>query len=188
MTVKSTQSLGPFSRYGIWVQGCQKRCAGCISSDSQALDGGYEVNVLELVNDILSTPNIEGITISGGEPFLQSMALFELVTLIRAKRDLGVITYTGMTYDEIKENELAQACDMIIDGEYREELNDGLSLRGSSNQNICLITQRYATAIGMYGARGRKVELHFKGDKVTLVGIPDKNSLKMLKDENLQKF
>jgi len=135
-----------------------------------------------LAADIVNTPDIEGITISGGEPFLQSAALCELIAQIKAKKDLGIIVYTGMQYDEIKESELAKACDTIIDGEYREDLNDGLSLRGSSNQNIYMQTQRYADKISMYGAKGRKIELHLKGNKVTMVGIPDKNIIKKLQE------
>ena len=184
MTVESTQALGPFRRYGVWVQGCQKHCPGCISEDSQPIDGGYEVPVPDLAHDILNTVGIEGITISGGEPFLQSDALVELIAQIRAEKDLGIIIYTGMRFDEIEDNSLTQICDMIIDGEYHEDLNDDLSLRGSSNQKIHLISQRYTDEIGLYGKKGRKIELRFLGDKTTMVGIPDKESLGLLEASN----
>lgn len=79
-----TQALGPFLRYAIWVQGCNKCCPGCISPDARPLDGGYAVEVEKLVHDILSQPDIEGITISGGEPFLQQVALCELIDAVRS--------------------------------------------------------------------------------------------------------
>ncbi|MCL2378744.1 MAG: radical SAM protein [Defluviitaleaceae bacterium] len=180
MTAVGTKSLGPYNRYAIWVQGCQKVCPGCISPDSRPLQGGYEADVTALAGDIAGTPGIEGMTISGGEPFLQWAALSELITLVKGKRDLGVIVYTGMMYDEIMENKLAKACDLIIDGEYREGLDDGLSLRGSSNQKLHLITQRYAGVTSMYGAKGRKIEFHIKGDRTTMVGIPNKDTIKKL--------
>jgi anaerobic ribonucleoside-triphosphate reductase activating protein len=133
-----------------------------------------------LADDILNTPDIEGITISGGEPFLQSEALVDLIVRLKAKKDLGVIVYTGMSFNEIKGAELTKLCDLIIDGEYKEELNDGLSLRGSSNQNTCLLTDRYKEEVKtLYGIEGRKIELHIKGEKTKMVGIPDKNSLKL---------
>ena len=185
MTAKNTKALGPYRRYSIWVQGCLKRCAGCISEGSQALDGGYEEDVDALAADIINTPGIEGLTISGGEPFLQEQALVRLIRQVRLKKDIGVIVYTGMEYGEIKESELAQVSDMIIDGEYREELNDNLSLRGSSNQQICLVTERYKKeSETLYGVPGRKIELQIEGDKTKMVGIPDKNSLKIFMGGN----
>lgn len=184
MTAKNTKALGPYNRYVIWVQGCKKKCVGCISKDSQPLDGGYEEEVDALVAEIIHTPDIEGITISGGEPFLQIESLVNLIRRVREKKDIGVIIYTGMKFCEIKESELTKVSDMIIDGEYRDELNDNLSLRGSSNQQVCLITERYKEeANTMYGAKGRKIELKVENGKTRMVGIPDKDSLKMLNGE-----
>ena len=91
MTRKTTEVLGPYKRYAIWVQGCNKRCKGCIAPGAQPLSGGYSVSVEDLAADILSVSDIEGITISGGEPFLQQEALCELIALVRRKRDIGVI-------------------------------------------------------------------------------------------------
>jgi anaerobic ribonucleoside-triphosphate reductase activating protein len=184
MTVAGTKSLGPYNRFAIWVQGCLKRCPGCISKDSQPLDGGYNVETADLAEVIIDAPDIEGITISGGEPFLQSEALVDLVVRIKSKKDIGVILYTGFDFENINGNDLTNLCDIIIDGAYIEDLNDGLSLRGSSNQNVCLITERYANeAKNLYGVQGRKIELHFGGGRTTMVGIPDKNSLRVLKGD-----
>jgi len=178
MTAPSTKALGPYDRYVVWVQGCLKRCPGCISKESQPLDGGYEADTADLAESIINTADIEGITISGGEPFLQSEALVDLVNRVKAKKDIGVIVYTGNIFDEIKDNELTKLCDLIIDGAYIEDLNDGLSLRGSSNQNVCVITERYAKeAKELYGVQGRKIELHIKNGQTQMVGIPDKKSL-----------
>jgi len=186
MTVASTQSLGPYNRFAIWVQGCLKRCLGCISKDSQPFDGGYEEDVDTLAANIINTSDIEGITISGGEPFLQSEALVDLVNRVKAKKDIGVIVYTGNNFEEIEQNELTKLCDIVIDGAYIEALNDDLSLRGSSNQNVHLITERYENvAKKIYGVQGRKIELHLKKGETTMVGIPDKNSLSILQDGKL---
>ena len=190
MTVESTQSLGPYNRFAIWVQGCLKRCPGCISKDSQPIDGGYEAETTDLAETIINTPDIEGITISGGEPFLQSEALVDLVSRVKAKKNIGVIVYTGNDFEEIKENALTNLCDIVIDGIYIEDMNDGLSLRGSSNQNIHLISKRYEDVVkNIYGVQGRKIELHCMEGKTTMVGIPDKKSLLALegKTGNLNK-
>jgi len=181
MTAKSTKALGPYNRYAIWTQGCFRHCSGCISKDSWPLDGGYEISTPDLANDIINTPGIEGMTISGGEPYLQEEALVDLIKRVKSRRDAGIIIYTGFVFEEIKQKELTQICDLIIDGAYVEELNDDLSLRGSSNQRLSFITGRYKEeAKILYGVSGRKVELRFDNDKTMLIGVPDKNSLKML--------
>ena len=180
MKSKTSAALGPYKRYVLWVQGCKRHCKGCIAKDSWDLNGGTLENINDVVNDILSVPEIEGITISGGEPFLQSEALCDLVKKIKSQRDLGVIVYTGFSYDKIKDNPLTKLCDLIIDGEYVDELNDDLSLRGSSNQNIIPITDRYTKLIEKYyGVQGRKTEMHFDDSGVNLIGIPTKENLKL---------
>ena len=181
MTTKSTEALGPYKRYAVWVQGCNKRCKGCISPGAQPLSGGYSISVEDLAADIFSVPDIEGITISGGEPFLQQEALCELVDLVRSKRDIGVIVYTGMLCSEIAHSALASRCDLIIDGEYIDELNDDKSLRGSSNQNIICVSDRYRALVAQYyGVQGRKMEFNFVNGSVQMIGIPSKNTTKWI--------
>ena len=181
MTCPITEALGPFKRYALWVQGCKKRCHGCIAPDAQPLDGGYIVEVEHLMHDILSKSDIEGITISGGEPFLQQDALCKLIDGVRSQRDLGVIIYTGMLYEEISDTPLATKCDLLIDGEYIEALNDDLSLRGSSNQHIICITDRYADAVEhYYGRPGRKMEFILMDGHISMVGIPTKDAAHMI--------
>lgn len=176
MTSPSTEVLGPHKRYVLWVQGCNKRCKGCISPDSWDINGGYEQDIQELAEEIINTPGIEGITISGGEPFLQQTALYEMISKVREHKDVGVIIYTGMKYSEIENTALAHSADLIIDGEYVEELNDNKSLRGSSNQNVICLTKRYEKIVSQhYGIQGRKIELILLNGESRLIGIPSKN-------------
>jgi len=186
MTAENTQALGPFNRYVIWTQGCFRNCSGCLAKDSQALDGGYEVETDTISRAVCQNKNIEGVTISGGEPFLQAEALTDVISKIKANRDIGVILYTGYDFHEIKDNPLCALCDLIIDGPYIHELNDNLSLRGSSNQKIHLITPRYKNEISLYGDKGRKIELLFRNGNITMIGVPDKKSLKTLGRRNEQ--
>ena len=177
-----TGALGPAQRYALWVQGCNKRCPGCISPDAQPLDGGYAVEVERLVHEILSQSDIEGITISGGEPYLQQNTLCELIDAVRSQRDFGVIVYTGMNYKEVAELPLTSRCDLLIDGEYIDALNDDLSLRGSSNQCIICISDRYTDIVdNYYGQPGRKMEFFLCDGKMSMVGIPSKSAKEMLK-------
>lgn len=177
--VRKATVLGPGVRYVVWVQGCMQRCPGCVSPQAQPLDGGTEMPVDALVEDILSTDGIEGITISGGEPFLQAAALVRLIDALRARRDLGVIVYTGCLLEDLQSDEPAGAAellmriDLLIDGPYVDELNDDGALRGSSNQRVIPLTKRYTGAVADYGVPGgRKTELMFTADGFFLTGVP----------------
>lgn len=178
---KSIQTLGPGNRYGIWVQGCNRRCSGCVAEQSQPLNGGTLVDVGGLAWEIICS-DVEGLTISGGEPFLQADALTELITLIRAKKDIGVIVYTGYLREELKNvpggDSFLQQIDLLIDGPYKRELDDGKSLRGSSNQRVIALTDRYQDYLHMYGTEGRKTEVFKHGDTINIVGIPNRENPK----------
>ena len=178
--------LGPGIRFILWTQGCARCCKGCMTPMSQDRDSGRIISVFDLA-DIIIQSGRDGLTISGGEPFLQAQALYELVNLIRAKRDIGIIVYTGYTLDEILQSKDLYMCrfleqiDLLIDGPYIEELNDGMNLRGSSNQRAIALTARYESDVDGYGSKKAEVELFMKGDKVLMVGVPDSNTLNRFK-------
>lgn len=176
-TVDKVTTLGPYTRFGLWVQGCARGCPGCVSPEAQPLDGGYLKSVKELAKEILCVSDIEGITISGGEPFLQEAALCRLLAYVKERRDFGVILYTGYRFEEISSHALTKFCDAVIDGEYIRELDDGLSLRGSSNQRLIFVTERYQGNLYI-GEFGRKIELLETGSKgVSMVGVPSLHSI-----------
>lgn len=140
--------LGPRKRYAVWVQGCNRHCVGCIAKDAQSFDGGKVVPVTNLANEIIAS-KAEGLTISGGEPFLQAEALSFLIEQVKEKEDIGVIVYTGFTYAFLvdkgtdAQRKLLTLIDILIDGEYIIGLDDGKPHRGSSNQKILFLTDRY---------------------------------------------
>ena len=141
--------LGPGCRFAVWVQGCNRHCIGCIAKDAQSFDGGTSVRVSDLAAEIIESHS-EGLTVSGGEPFLQSEALVGLIEHVRKFIDAGVIVYTGFTYDFLhskgteSQRKLLSYIDVLIDGEYRIELDDAKPHRGSSNQQILFLTNRYS--------------------------------------------
>ena len=93
-----TNALGPGIRTAIWFQGCNRCCKGCMSPSSRPLDGGTLVDVEKVIASIKNTADIEGVTISGGEPFLQIDALFALLKSLRSDTELGIIIYTGYNF------------------------------------------------------------------------------------------
>lgn len=125
--------LGPGVRYGLWVQGCLRRCPGCMTPQSQPREGGKWMETAQVAQDIVRSGRT-GLTISGGEPFLQAEALCEVIEQVRREQDMGVIIYTGNTLAELQASHdpwvqaLLAQCDLLVDGAYIEALNDGKNL------------------------------------------------------------
>ena len=120
-------------------------------------------------------------TISGGEPFLQAKELAEMIRLIRQKRDMGVIVYTGFLYEDLLSRadsdegirRFLGEIDLLIDGPYIEELDQNQRAVGSENQRILQLPDRYRDQVeDYYGKSGRHVEFRIFDGKGMLVGVP----------------
>lgn len=124
-------------RFAIFMQGCLRNCEGCHNPETHALDGGRLIDTAEIISAIKKNPLLDGITLTGGEPFLQVDAANELA---RAAKNLGlsVWCYTGFNFEDLPpEVELLKNIDVLIDGEFIESLRDlELQFRGSHNQRI----------------------------------------------------
>lgn len=182
--VLHSKVLGPETRSVIWFQGCKRRCKGCMSESTRPLDGGKLIPINRILEEIKKLDDIEGVTISGGEPFLQIDALYYIIKDIRETTDLGVIIYTGYTMEELHalndgmvEEILNGLADLIIDGEYVDDLNDGKSLKGSSNQTLNFLTERYKKYLSLYEDTKRNIEVYATSHELFLVGVPEKKTL-----------
>jgi len=115
---------------------------------------------------------------------LQAKALFELITLLKSIKDIGVIIYSGFTLEELQKDgnsrNLLTVTDILIDGRYIKELDDGRAYIGSSNQHLYYLSDRYK-AVGQeyYSAQKRRAEIKFTLDKAVLIGVPSKNILEV---------
>ena len=67
---------GPGLRAVIWTQGCKHNCKGCHNPQTHSLCGGYEIDSQDIIAILKKLRLHRGITLSGGEPFMQSEALF----------------------------------------------------------------------------------------------------------------
>lgn len=140
-TVNDSIVDGPGLRYAIFAQGCPHHCEGCHNPKSHDFDGGYWKNISEILSDIDSNPLLDGVTFSGGEPFMQAEAFIELASEIR-KRHLNIIVYSGFTYEEIlclgeNQKQLLSLCDILVDGRFElSQRNISLLYKGSLNQRI----------------------------------------------------
>ena len=134
---------GKGCRTVIFLSGCIHGCKGCHNRDLWDMTFGEEVDIEDLYKLIdKNYPIIDGITISGGEPFLHKEVLYKLVKYAKGKR-LSVWIYTGYTYDQLTcleeplINDILDNIDVLVDGKFVEELHDPeLLYRGSINQKI----------------------------------------------------
>ena len=143
---------GEGCRITLWLPGCAHKCKGCHNEWTHNYDQGAdftEDTYVELLEKL--TPSyISGLTISGGDPLYQSnnvlADLYEWITRIRTDMpDKTIWLYTGFNFEDLRgiQMEIAQMCDVIVDGPYIEELRDvSLPFRGSSNQRIIRIQQQ----------------------------------------------
>jgi anaerobic ribonucleoside-triphosphate reductase activating protein len=142
---------GPGQRAVIWLQGCTLGCPGCFNTDTHSLEGGHWASISEQMERLFDLQDsIEGITISGGEPFQQFGSLLAFLECIRAETHLSVILFTGYTWTEIKRipdvQRMLTCVDVLLTGRYVASLRLGYGLRGSSNKEIHLVSNRYSLA------------------------------------------
>jgi len=141
-------ALGPGTRAGIWVQGCTIACHGCVSRDTWAADPQLAVPIATVLGWLASLPRpLDGVTISGGEPFQQPEALRRLLEGIDVWRatlgkPLDILVYSGYPLAHLRRHHagVLALCDAVIAGPYVERRNIGLRWRGSENQEIAALT------------------------------------------------
>ena len=151
--VKHSAVDGPGVRYALFLQGCPHNCKACQNPETHDPAGGDEQSVDEVIHDILSTKFLDGITLSGGDPFYQPEAA---LMIAKAAKDAGlsVWAYSGWTFEQLTgmdtqgiippehARDVLSYVDVLVDGRYVDSLhvNDDMRQeymwRGSSNQRL----------------------------------------------------
>ena len=131
-------------RYAIYLAGCRHACPGCHNPESWSPTVGEPLTE-ELFARIIDTLNndslLDGITLSGGDPFYNPEALLELLVRLKNETRQNIWCYTGFTYEALLKEEITRDClryiDTLVDGPFIQRLHDpALHFRGSSNQRI----------------------------------------------------
>ena len=120
-------------RVSLFVSGCTHHCEGCFNTETWDFNGGFEVAVAEIATNYKRRKLLDGITLSGGDPFFQQEDCVELLKLLPG---VNVWIYTGFEYDEVKDTELAQMADVLVTGKFIKELACEGKMYGSTNQKI----------------------------------------------------
>ncbi len=172
-TLPRSGANGPGLRAVVWAQGCTLACPGCWNPDTWAFTRRSLRDVDALVAEVLGDAEVEGLTLTGGEPFQQARGFAALAAGVRAA-GRSVLVFTGYELDELtlpdQRSLLAQA-DVVVTGRYVETLRaPGLGWRGSSNQRVHFLTQRYGPE-DMDGAPEVEVLIGPDGT-LTVTGFP----------------
>ena len=179
------RSLGPGKRFVIWTSGCPRRCENCSNPELQERNLLKDISVKDILKAVSTcTKDIDGITVTGGDPFFQHDELIKLLDGIKAIGIKDILVYTGYTIEEIEREgrlfkKAAELCGVIIDGKYIDSLNDNKGIRGSSNQKIIVIDKSLEEKYKGLDSCPRTSETIVSKNRIFSAGIP----LKMLTNE-----
>lgn len=130
----------------IFVQGCNFHCKGCFNPETWDYDGGklFTDKTFDKIIEISDKPYIKRLSVLGGEP-LSDKNIIDMYSFLESYKKIfpnkEIWLYSGYKFEEIKsnsnKNRILQYIDILIDGQFVEELKDlSLYYRGSSNQRV----------------------------------------------------
>lgn len=188
--------LGIGKRVGIWLCGCNHKCEDCANPELWAFDKSKFMSVNDLydaVFAIYSSSQTDGFTITGGEPFEQAEELSELVVML-TKLSKDIIIYSGYTMAELSakkqaaiENILSNIA-VLIDGRYEKQNNNGVFMRGSSNQKIHILNKDFAEIYHRFFESGtNKIQNFHTSSGIFSIGI-HKADFRQTLAQSIEKF
>lgn len=133
---------GPGCRVSLFVQGCSFNCPGCFNTVAKDFSGGKEFTdqTLDLLLKLIEPDHISGLSILGGEP-LHPRNRDEVLRITKKIKEVypykDIWLWTGYTFEEVADLLSGSGVDVVVDGQFVEELKDlRLKYRGSSNQRV----------------------------------------------------
>lgn len=179
--IPRSRANGPGERFVLWVQGCPLACQGCWNPDTWSSEPRLVMRVEELLGVVRDTSNIEGVTLTGGEPFAQATALLPFVEAVKAL-GLSVMIFTGYEMEELRSPaalELLCVADVLVTGRFiAAQRSIDLAWRGSANQEIHFLSERYGPA---NLSAEVEAEIHLNPDGTACVtGFPQRSLLAVL--------
>lgn len=135
-------SNGPGVRVSIFMQGCSFHCKNCFNQETWDFNGGQEFtdDTINKVLELSNKPEVKGLSILGGEPMHPTNieGTTKLAKVFKENYpEKNIWAWTGFKYEDIKNNEVFNYIDVLVDGQYKDELHDPtLKWKGSSNQRV----------------------------------------------------
>ena len=135
-------SDGPGVRVSIFMQGCAFHCKNCFNSETWDFKGGKEFTdeTIAKVLNLCGESYIKGLSILGGEPMhpVNILGTTKLAKAFKEKYpDKNLWVWTGFLFEQLKDKEVLKYIDVLVDGQYKDELHSPiLKWKGSSNQRV----------------------------------------------------
>lgn len=135
-------SNGPGVRVSIFIQGCSFHCKNCFNPETWDFEGGQEFteDTINKVLELSDKKEVKGLSILGGEPMHPTNieGTTKLAKTFKEKYpEKNIWAWSGFKYEDIKDNDVFNYIDVLVDGQYKDELHDPtLKWRGSSNQRV----------------------------------------------------
>ena len=129
-------------RVTLWVAGCTHHCKNCHNPVTWDVNGGvaFDSKAMDELLDALDHDYIAGLSLSGGDPMhpANRKDILNICKIVKQKfPSKNIWMYTGYTFEEIKDFNILQYVDVLVDGEYIDELRDiEMHWAGSKNQRI----------------------------------------------------
>lgn len=133
-------------RCSLFVSGCLFKCEGCFNEAAWSFKRGepYSRRLEDRIMADLAHPSVQGLSLLGGEPFLNTQVALSVVKRLRSEfgTSKDIWSWTGYTFEELVADsrdkvELLGYVDVLIDGRYEETQRDlSLRFRGSRNQRV----------------------------------------------------
>lgn len=176
--IDATEAEGPGLRFALWVQGCAIRCSGCVNPHLFHHRPNRLVPVDAMFDIIMASkakrPALEGVSLLGGEPFEQDVALAALARRLRAA-GLTVMTYTGHVIEELQArgSPLLAESDLLVDGPYvAAQRTTKRRFIGSTNQRLFFLTDAYREDDPRFSEPNHaEIRMNAQGE-VQIVGFP----------------
>lgn len=152
-TVEDSIVDGPGLRFVVFTQGCPHHCDGCHNPETHDFAGGKVTTTDALFEQCMENPLCSGVTFSGGEPFCQAQALYELGSRFKSAGK-HLMCYSGWTFEELlakaqreeSVGKLLSIADVLVDGKFDiSKRSLSLQYRGSSNQRLINVQESLKT-------------------------------------------
>ena len=165
---------GHGNRFVLWLQGCDLGCQGCWNKETWSFEKNILKSVEEVFSEIRKSKNLDGVTFSGGEPFLQAGELSKLAKKIKTYTNLSLQIFTGFELDELRDQnqrELLEYTDILVAGRFD-------STKRNNNQKVYILNSH----VPIWDFNNSDVEIEIDDDNhIKITGYPTSQLINELK-------
>lgn len=165
-------------RYVLWLQGCDLGCIGCWNTETWSFEKKILKTVYEVFEEILNLKDtIDGITFTGGEPFLQSDELSKLAQLLKENTNLNIQIFSGFDISELQSNSqkaLLDYTDILVSGRYD---------KNKPNNNQCIYVLNKDIDPWQFNNSDVQMDIDENGN-IKMTGYPTNKLINTIKREN----